>query len=181
MKKVYFDNAATTQILPQVIAEMTKVLAEDYGNASSSHSFGRHSKSILELSRKTIAKHLNALSQEIIFTSGGTEGNNMILRSAVKDLKVERIISSRMEHHAVLHTIEALQDEFQIAVDFVEVNGDGIINLTHLADLLSHNTPTLVSLMHVNNETGTTLDIERVARICKQHNAYFHSDTVQSV
>jgi len=181
MKKVYLDNAATTQILPQVIAEMTKVLAEDYGNASSSHSFGRHSKSILELSRKTIAKHLNALSQEIIFTSGGTEGNNIVLRSAVKDLKVERIISSKIEHHAVLHTVEALQDEFQIAVDFVEVKGDGAIDLTHLADLLSDNRPTLVSLMHVNNETGTTLDIERVARICKQHDAYFHSDSVQSV
>jgi cysteine desulfurase len=181
MKKVYLDNAATTQIHPEVIREMTKVLSEDYGNPSSSHSFGRHSKSILELSRKTIAKRLNASSQEIIFTSGGTEANNMVLRSAVKDLKIERIISSRIEHHAVLHTIEALQQEFQVAVDFVDIKPDGAISLTHLTDLLSDNRPTLVSLMHVNNETGTTLDLALVGRICKQHNAYFHSDTIQSI
>jgi cysteine desulfurase len=181
MKKVYLDNAATTQIHPQVISEMTKVLSEDYGNPSSSHSFGRHSKSILELSRKTIAKNVNASAQEIIFTSGGTEANNMVLRSAVKDLKIERIISSRIEHHAVLHTVDALRQEFQIAVDFVDIKPDGAISLTHLTDLLSDNRPTLVSLMHVNNETGTTLDLALVGRICKQHKAYFHSDTIQSI
>ena len=181
MKKVYLDNAATTQIRPEVIREMAKVLEEDYGNPSSTHSFGRHAKSVLELSRKAIAKQLNVSAQEIIFTSGGTEGNNWILRNAVKDLKIKRIISSKIEHHAVLHAIEALQKEFEIRVDYVRVLPSGEIDITHLVELLSDNSETLVSLMHVNNETGAVLDLELVSRICKQHHAYFHSDTIQSV
>lgn len=181
MKKVYLDNAATTPIDPEVILEMTRALSEDYGNPSSTHAMGRHAKGLLELSRKSIAKALNVTAQEILFTSGGTEGNNWILRSAVKNLKIERIISSKTEHHAVLHTIEALQLEFNIGVDFVKILPDGSVDLTHLSDLLSENRPTLVSLMHVNNETGTVLDLERAGRICRQYNAYFHSDTIQSV
>lgn len=181
MKKVYLDNAATTQIRQEVIDEMVKVMTDDYGNPSSTHSFGRSSKSILELSRKTIAKHLNATSQEIIFTSGATEANNWILRSAIQDLGVERIITSKIEHHAVLHTIEILQDLYKIQVDYVKIKVDGSIDINHLVELLSENRPTLVSLMHVNNEIGTVLDLEEVAKICKQYNAYFHSDTVQSV
>jgi cysteine desulfurase len=181
MKKVYLDNASTTQVRPEVIAEMTKVLSEDYGNPSSTHSFGRNSKSVLELSRKSIAKQLNATAQEIVFTSGGTEANNWILRSAVKDLKVKRIITSKIEHHAVLYPIQALQNEFDIIVDYVAVKPNGDIDITDLVDLLSQETKTLVSLMHVNNETGTVLDIDLVGRICKQHNALFHSDMVQSV
>jgi cysteine desulfurase len=181
MKKVYLDNAATTAIRPEVIDEMTKVLAEDYGNASSSHSFGRNAKSVVELSRKSIAKQLNASAQEIIFTSGGTEADNWILRAAIRDLKVQRIITCKMEHHAVLYAIEALQLETGIAVDFVNVLPDGNISLTHLSELLSANMPTLVSLMHVNNEIGTVLDLETVGNICRQYGAYFHSDTIQSV
>ncbi|TDD97032.1 cysteine desulfurase family protein [Flavobacterium cellulosilyticum] len=181
MKKVYLDNASTTQIHPEVILEMTRVLTEDYGNPSSTHSFGRNAKSILELSRKSIAKLLNASAQEIIFTSCGTEANNWILRSAVKDLKIKRIISSKIEHHAVLNTIQALQNEFDIQVDYVAIKPNGEIDITNLVDLLSQDTKTLVSLMHVNNETGTVLDLDLVGRICKQHNALFHSDTVQSV
>jgi cysteine desulfurase len=181
MKKVYLDNAATTPIDPEVIQEMAKIMHEDFGNPSSTHTFGRHAKSTLELSRKAIAKAVGATSQEIIFTSGGTESNNWILRSAVIGLGVERIISSKVEHHAVLHAIEALQRDFGIKVEYVNIKPNGEADLTHLVELLSDLQPTLVSLMHVNNETGTILPLESVGRICKQHQAYFHSDTVQSV
>lgn len=181
MKKIYLDNASTTAIRPEVIQVMTKVMTEDYGNPSSTHSFGRNAKNILELSRKSIAKQLNVNAQEIVFTSGGTEANNWILRSAVKDLGVKRIISSKVEHHAVLLALTALQKEFGVGVDYVNVLPDGSIDLTHLADLLSKEGKTLVSLMHVNNEIGTVLDLERVGLICKQYKALFHSDTVQSM
>ncbi|UQD56487.1 cysteine desulfurase family protein [Flavobacterium sp. K5-23] len=181
MKKVYLDNASTTQIRPEVIQEMTKVMTEDFGNPSSTHGFGRNAKSVLELSRKTIAKNLNASAQEIIFTSCGTEANNWILRSAVKDLKVERIITSKIEHHAVLYTAQALQKEFDIQLDYVAIKPNGEIDITDLVELLSQGHKTLVSLMHVNNEIGTVLDLERVGVICKEHNALFHSDTVQSI
>ena len=181
MKKVYLDNASTTQLRPEVVQEMTKVLMEDYGNPSSTHSFGRNAKSILELSRKAVAKCLNATAQEIIFTSCGTEANNWILRSVVKDLKVKRIITSKIEHHAVLHTVQALQNEFNIQVDYVAVKPNGEIDITDLVDMLSQETKTLVSLMHVNNEIGTVLDVDKVGRICEQHNALFHSDMVQAV
>lgn len=181
MKKVYLDNASTTAIRPEVVQEMTKVMLEDFGNPSSTHSFGRNGKTILELSRKSIAKHLNCTAQEIIFTSGGTEADNWILRSAVEDLKIERIITSKIEHHAVLHTVWVLQEEYKIQVDYVNINTDGSLDLTHLSNLLSDEKKTLVSLMHVNNETGTILDLDRVGVICKQYNALFHSDTVQSI
>lgn len=181
MKKVYLDNASTTAMRPEVVQEMVKIMSEDFGNPSSTHSFGRNSKTILELSRKSIAKHLNCSAQEIVFISGGTEGDNWILRSAVEDLKVERIITSKIEHHAVLYTVLALQSDYSIQVDYVDVNPDGSIDLTHLSNLLSDEKKTIVSLMHVNNETGTISDIERIGLICKQYNALFHSDTVQSV
>lgn len=181
MKKVYLDNASTTAIRPQVITEMTKILSEDYGNPSSTHSFGRNAKSILELSRKSIAKHLNVSAQEIIFTSCGTEATNWILRSAVKDLKVKRIITSKIEHHAVLYTVLALQKEYDIQVDYVAVRPNGEIDITHLVELLSQEKKTLVSLMHVNNEIGTVLNLDRISTICQEHNVLLHSDTVQSI
>ena len=181
MKKVYLDNASTTAIRPEVIQEMTKVLMEDYGNPSSTHSLGRTAKNILELSRKSIAKNLNATAQEIIFTSCGTEANNWILRSAVKDLKVKRIITSKIEHHAVLYTALALEKEYGIQVDYVAIKSNGQIDITDLVELLSQEKKTLVSLMHVNNEIGTVLDLELISRICQEHSALFHSDTVQSV
>ena len=181
MKKVYLDNASTTKIRKEVIQEMAKILADDYGNPSSTHSLGRNTKNILELSRKSIAKQLNCTSQEIIFTSCGTESNNWILRSAVKDIKVKRIITSKIEHHAVLHVVQALQNEYNIQVDYVSIKPNGEIDVNDLVDLLSQEIKTLVSLMHVNNEIGTVLDLNKVGRICKQHNALFHSDTVQSV
>ncbi|OCB75496.1 cysteine desulfurase family protein [Flavobacterium crassostreae] len=181
MKKVYLDNAATTAIRPEVIQEMTKVMAADFGNPSSTHGFGRQAKNIVELSRKTIAKTFNVAAQEIIFTSGGTEADNWILRSAIKDLKVSRIITSKIEHHAVLHPVLLLQKEFGIQVDYVAIKPDGSVDLTNLVELLQNPAKTLVSLMHVNNEVGTVLDLERVAQICKEHAVLFHSDTVQSI
>jgi cysteine desulfurase len=181
MKKVYLDNASTTALRPEVIAEMTKVLTEDYGNPSSSHFFGRNSKNLVELSRKSIAKQLNASAQEIIFTSCGTEANNFIIQSCIRDLKVTRIITSKIEHHAVLHTIQILQKQYNITVDYVNILPSGEIDAVHLTDLLSIENKTLVSLMHVNNEIGTVLNLNRIAKICKQYNAYFHTDTVQSI
>lgn len=181
MEKIYFDNASTTAIRPEVIQEMVNVMQDDFGNASSPHSIGRSAKSRLELSRKSIAKHLNCQAQEIIFTSGGTESNNWILRSAVKDLKVERIITSKIEHHAVLHAVQQLQAEFGIQVDYVKLKPNGSVDLTNLSELLADGKKSLVSLMQVNNETGTILDIEQVGIICRQYNALFHSDAVQSV
>lgn len=181
MKKVYLDNASTTAFRPEVIQEITRVMQEDYGNPSSTHSFGRTSKNILETSRKSIAKQINATAQEIIFTSGGTEANNWILRSAVEDLKIKRIITSKIEHHAVLHTVLALESDYQIQVDYVKLKQNGELDINHLVELLSDNIPTLVSLMHVNNEIGTVLDLEKVGRLCKQYKALFHSDTVQSI
>lgn len=181
MEKIYLDNAATTALRPEVVAEMVSVLQNEYGNPSSSHSFGRSAKSKLELARKTIAQLLNVSSQEIIFTSGATEANNWILQNAVTNLKVKRIITSKIEHHAVLHAVEFLQKEHDIQIDFVKIKADGTVDINHLMELLSQEIPTLVSLMHVNNEIGTVLDLAEIAQICKQHSVYFHSDTVQSV
>jgi len=181
MRKIYLDNASTTALRPEVIQEMTRVLTEDFGNPSSTHSFGRSAKVVLESARKSIAKQLNATASEIIFTSCGTEANNWILRSAVKDLKVERIITSKIEHHAVLHTVEMLQREYGIAVDYIALKPNGDIDFTDLAELLSQEGKTLVSLMHVNNEIGTVLNLEKAVRMTHDYNALFHSDTVQSV
>jgi cysteine desulfurase len=159
---------------------MTKVLQEDFGNPSSSHSFGRQAKSVLEFSRKAIAKSLNAASQEIIFTSGGTESNNWILRNAVTVLKVERIISSKIEHHAVLHVLEALKDEFDIAVYYVDILSNGEIDVTNLVSLLSDTKRTLVSLMHVNNEIGVIQPIDEIGELCRSKGIIFHSDAAQA-
>ena len=181
MKNVYLDNASTTALRPEVITEMTKVLIENFGNPSSSHAFGRSSKNLIELSRKSIAKQLNCNAQEIIFTSCGTEANNFIILSCIRDLKVTRIITSKIEHHAVLHTIEVFQKQFDIEVDYVNILEDGNIDYNDLEELLLEDKKTLVSLMHVNNEIGTVLNLEKVVSLCKNNNAYFHTDTVQSI
>ena len=181
MLNVYFDNAATTAIRKEVIASMTEVMKNNYGNASSSHSFGRSSKVLLESSRKSIASYLNVSSGEIVFTSGGTEADNLVLRSAVRDLGVKHLITSKIEHHAVLHTIEQLKKEYDIAVSYVGLDTYGNINYSHLEILLQTDVKTLVSLMHINNEIGNLLNIKQVANLCKANNALFHSDTVQSV
>ncbi len=181
MNTVYLDNAATTAVRPEVIEEITKSLLINYGNPSSVYGLGRQAKSALELARKSIAKNLNVSSQEIIFCSGGTEADNWALSEAVKTLKVKRIISARTEHHAVLHTIDHLIEEFGVEVVYVKLKQNGSVDISHLSELLSDAKKTLVSLMHVNNETGSMIDIELVGKICKQFNAYFHSDTVQSI
>ncbi|MGV8992770.1 MAG: cysteine desulfurase family protein [Flavobacterium sp.] len=181
MNRVYLDNAATTAVRPEVVEVICDALLNNYGNPSSVYSLGRHGKSALEMARKSIAKNLNVSSQEIIFCSGGTEADNWALTEAVKTLKVERIISARTEHHAVLHTLDHLKDEFGVEVEFVKLKKNGSVDISHLSELLSDAKKTLVSIMHVNNETGSMIDIELVGKICKQYNAYFHSDTVQSM
>jgi cysteine desulfurase len=161
---------------------MSEVLKTEYGNPSSTHSYGRSSKSLLETARKEIAGYLNVTASEIIFTSGGTEADNLVLQSAVANLGVKRIITSRIEHHAVLHTVEVLEDRFGIQVDYVALSPTGCVDYDDLERLLKKTSEkTLVSLMHVNNEVGTMINLRRVATLCKAHKALFHSDMVQSV
>ncbi|MGV7106769.1 cysteine desulfurase family protein [Flavobacterium sp. U410] len=183
MQKVYLDNASTTRIRPEVITHMTEVMAQEFGNPSSTHSFGRSAKVILETSRKSIASLIGAKSSEILFTSCGTESNNWVLRSAVKDFGVKRIITSKIEHHAVLHTVLALQNEYGISVEYVPLEENGAVNYRELENILAEEVQgkALVSLMHVNNEIGTILDLEKVGTLCQNYNALFHSDTVQSI
>lgn len=182
MRKVYFDNAATTEMRDDVISCITEVMQTEFGNPSSTHAYGRSSKSLLENSRKEIASYFNVSAAEIIFTSGGTEADNLILNSAVRDLGVERIITSKIEHHAVLHTVEWLQEQYGIEVAYVDLQECGLIKYDSLETLLKDDSKkTLVSLMHVNNEIGNVLDIKKTAELCKQYGAFFHSDTVQSV
>ncbi len=181
MTPIYFDNAATTQIRDEVIEVMTDVMKNNFGNASSSHGFGRSSKALVESSRKQIASYFNVSAAEIVFTSGGTEADNLVLRSVVRDLDVTHIITSRIEHHGVLLTLKQLQTEYDISVNYVNLGTDGQISLEHLEELLQTSEKTLVSLMHVNNEIGNLLDIKQVAELCKVNNALFHSDAVQSV
>jgi cysteine desulfurase len=181
--RVYFDNAATTPISEEVIAAMLPVLREQYGNPSSIHAEGRSARALIEQARKTVAKCINASSAEIIFTSGGTESNNMALKCAVRDLGAGRIISSPTEHHCGLHTIEALERDQQPAICWLPVDRLGRVSIEALeAALAEPDAPkTLVSLMHANNEVGTLLDIDRVAALCKQYGALLHCDTVQTM
>jgi len=182
VKKVYFDNAATTPVSQNVIDVMINSLQNHFGNPSSTHSFGRSAKATIEQARKNIAKQLRVTPGEIFFTSGGTEADNLVLNAAVRDLGVTRIITSKIEHHAIEHTAVALQKSFAIHIEYVDINKDGSVNLEHLERLLQNDKQkTLVSLMHVNNEIGNLLDIKQVGNLCKQHNALFHSDTVQSI
>ena len=182
MKTIYLDNAATTQIDEEVIEVIHSSMRGNFGNPSSVHQFGRKAKSAVETARKKIAKHFNVTASEIIFTSGGTEADNLILQNAVLNLKVKRIVTSKIEHHAVLHTCNHLKKTYNIIVDYVDVDEFGTVNTDHLEELLSGSaTKTLVSLMLINNEIGNFLDVEKVAAICKENNVLFHSDTVQSV
>jgi cysteine desulfurase len=179
---VYFDNAATTPIRKEVIQVISSVMENCFGNPSSVHAYGRTAKTNLETSRKGIAAALNAAPQEIIFTSGGTESDNMILHSAVKDLGVKTIISSSIEHHAILHAMDALKLLHGIEVLFVNLLDDGSIDLKNLASLLQKDTSKkLVSLMHVNNEIGNILDLTKVGELCHVNNALFHTDAVQGI
>ena len=178
---VYFDNAATTQVRDEVVDEISNVLKNCFGNPSSTHSFGRSAKSYIETSRKSVAKILNCEPGEIIFNSGGTESDNSILKCAIKDLGIKHIISSKIEHHAVTHTLDELEYQ-NVKVHYVKLKENGNIDIKDLEYLLSINTdPKLVTLMYINNEIGNILDINSVSNLCQKYNALFHSDAVQAV
>jgi cysteine desulfurase len=182
MHRVYLDNAATTPVDPHVIAAMTDALTLLYGNPSSIHADGRNARAAVEEARKRVAKRINASIGEVFFTSGGTESINMILRNAVRDLGVRRIVTSKLEHHAVLHTLESLVKNGFCTAEYVEFDEKGRINMENLDNILRGGAEkTLVSLMHANNEIGTMIDLDTVADLCKKHGALFHSDTVQTL
>ncbi len=182
MNRIYFDNAATTALDPIVLETMLPYFSEKFGNPSSIYSYGRETKMAIEGARKSVAKILNAHPAEIFFTSGGTESNNTALQTAVRDLGCKHIITSSIEHHAVTHTVEHLDNLDLVKVSYVKLLDTGHIDLEHLEKLLSASRErTLVSLMHANNEIGNILDIHAVGNICKKYNAIFHSDTVQTV
>ncbi len=178
---VYFDNAATTALDAEVLKDMLKVLEGKHGNPSSIHSYGREAKAMVERARKTIAGYLNVSPSEIFFTSGGTEADNMAIRNAVDEYKIKHIISSPLEHHAVLHSIEDLVHKGKVTVSHVALKENGHIDLHDLEKQLEKHPGALVSLMHANNEIGNILPIDEVSELCKKYNAFFHSDTVQSV
>ncbi len=181
MKKVYFDNAATTPMDKSVIEAILPIMQSNFGNPSSTHTFGRHAKAAIETSRRKIAELISASPSEIVFTSGGTEANNMALNSAINDLGVKHIITSPIEHHAVLDTVENLKKLGKIKLSLVKLLPNGHIDLKHLEDLLHNENTTLVSLMHANNEVGNLLPLKKVSDLCEKYNAFLHSDTVQTM
>lgn len=180
-RTVYLDNAATTPMDKEVVDTMYPYLVEHFGNPSSSHQFGRKTRAAIEAVRKQIADCFKALPSEFIYTSGGTEADNMVMHCALDTLKVDRIITSPLEHHAVLHTVEHLCHDRKVEMALVKLNEIGEVDTNHLEELLSDGKKTLVSLMHANNEIGNVIDLKKVAEICKANNAYFHSDTVQTI
>lgn len=180
-ERIYLDNAATTPLDPEVIAAMMPYMTEYYGNPSSIHAQGRKTKSAIEMARKSIASLLGTSPGEIFFTSCGTEADNTALIKSVEDLGIKHIVSSRLEHHAILHTLEYLKERFEIKVTFLENNHLGQIDLNQLEEAIKGSENTLVSLMHGNNEIGNLLDINQVAEMCAAHKALFHSDTVQTM
>lgn len=183
MQRVYFDNAATTPVSPEVVEAMLPILREQYGNPSSIHAEGRSVRALIENARKTVARCIGASTAEVFFTSGGTESNNMAVKCAVRDLGVRRIISSPIEHHCGLHTIETVEKQAGVDVVWLPVDALGRIDMDALEQALvaGGDKKTLVSLMHANNEIGTMIDLDRVAALCRQYGALFHSDTVQTV
>ena len=180
--EVYLDNAATTPIAKEVIKEIEPYLHTYFGNPSSTHSFGRKTKNAIEINRRKIANFINADTNEIVFTSGGTEADNMAIRCAVVDLGVKRIITSKIEHHAVGHTAECLKKSHHTEIIYLTTDEFGNPSIDELKEYLKKDVKTLVSLMHANNEIGTLLPIEEVSSICHEHqHVYFHSDTVQTM
>jgi len=182
LRKVYLDNAATTAIADEVIEEMVQTMQTVCGNPSSTHQFGRTAKTTVENARKSIAKHLNVAASELIFTSGGTEANNLILRNAVVNLGVTQVVTSKIEHAAVLNPLRELAADYGIQISYVNVDSKGLLDYTHLRSLLSDTAhKTLVSLLAVNNEVGTLLNLQKTATICQEYKAFFHSDAVQAI
>ena len=182
MERIYFDNAATTALDGTVLEAMMPYLTEKFGNPSSIYSYGRETRMAVETARKSVAKLLNANPAEIFFTSGGTESSNMAIQAAVRDLGCKHIISSKVEHHAVSHTVAYFDNLDEVKVSYVKLLPDGHVDIEDLEKLLAAaEEKTLVSLMHANNEIGNMLDIHEVGNLCKLYNAIFHSDTVQTV
>jgi cysteine desulfurase len=179
--KVYLDNAATTALDKEVLEAMLPIMVEHYGNPSSIHAFGRQTRAAIEQARKTVARLLNCSPAEIFFTSGGTEADNMAIRCSIENLGIKHAITSAIEHHAVLHTLEELAAKGIIKLSKVNLIANGHIDLAHLDELLKTNERSFVSLMHANNEIGNILPIMEVGVICQKYNAVFHSDTVQTV
>ncbi|MFT4031654.1 MAG: cysteine desulfurase family protein [Siphonobacter sp.] len=181
MKRIYLDNAATTPLEPAVIEEMLPFMLEQFGNPSSIHGHGRIVRSAVERARKKIADLLNTSPSELFFTSGGTEADNTVLRNTVQAAGVKHIITSPLEHHAILHTAEALEKQGLVHVSFVNLDEKGRVDLAHLESLLAAHPNTLISLMHGNNEIANLLDLEKVGELATAYNALFHSDTVQTM
>ena len=179
--KVYLDNAATTALDKEVLDAMLPLMTEHFGNPSSIHAYGREVRTAVENARKRVAKLLNTSPSEIFFTSGGTEANNMAIRCSIHDLNIKHAISSPIEHHAVLHTLEDLASQGLIKLSLVKLDNKGNVDLKDLEQLLKNNERSFVSLMHANNELGTLLPLKQVGELCHQHNAIFHSDTVQTM
>ncbi|MFK7899656.1 MAG: cysteine desulfurase family protein [Cyclobacteriaceae bacterium] len=179
--RVYFDNAATTPLDERVYEAMEPYFKQYFGNPSSIHTHGREAKIAIERSRRQIASLLGASPAEIFFTSGATEANNTALFSIIRSKGIKHVITSRIEHHAVLHPLEYLASKGEIKLDFVRLDENGHIDYVHLTELLSAKKHILVSLMHGNNEIGNVTDIERVSSLCKEHGAIYHADTVQTI
>lgn len=178
---VYLDNAATTPLDPEVIKEMNFYMVEGFGNPSSTHGYGRKTRAAIELARRRVAEHINAEPGEIIFTSGGTEADNMAILCSVKDLGIKHAITSKIEHHAVLHPLEDLAEKGEIKLSYVETDELGRVKLDSLENILANNERTFVSLMHANNELGNLLPLKQVGEICAKYDAVLHSDTVQTI
>jgi len=179
--RVYFDNAATTRLDPEVLEAMLPLMTEDFGNPSSIHGHGRKVRAALERARKTVATLLNTSPAELFFTSGGTEADNTAIRSSIDTYGLTHAISSPLEHHAVLHTLEHLAQTGKIKLSLVQIDAQGRIDLNHLEELLKTSPRSLVSLMHGNNEIGNLIDLAAVGALCRQYKAIFHSDTVQTM
>jgi cysteine desulfurase len=179
--KVYLDNAATTPLDKEVIKEMYSVMENQFGNPSSIHAHGREARTVIEKARRTVAKLIHASPSEIFFTSGGTEADNMAIRNGIIDHGITHAITSKIEHHAVLHTLEAMEKNNLIKLSLANVDEKGNLDIEHLEELLKDNERSFVSLMHANNEIGTLTDIKEVGEICEKYNAIFHCDTVQTM
>ena len=182
MERIYFDNAASTPLDPKVLEVMLPFFTEKFGNPSSIYSYGRETRMAIEQARKSVAKNLGARPSEIFFTSGGTESTNTILNAAIENLGCTHIISSPIEHHATLHTVQHLAKKENISLRFVQILPNGHIDTAHLETLLTEQPgKTIVTIMHANNEIGNMIELNEIGALCKKHNAYFHSDTVQTV
>jgi cysteine desulfurase len=179
--RVYLDNAATTPIDKEVLKSVYEVMESHYGNPSSIHTHGREVRTLIEKARKSVASLLHASPSEFFFTSGGTEADNMAIRCSIIDYGIRNVITSVIEHHAVLHSLQDLERSGLIQLNYVNIDERGSVDFQHLEELLDTNERSFVSLMQANNELGTLTDIERVGELCEKYNAIFHCDTVQSM